>query len=367
MGSRSARRLPDARAPSPEQILRVVDCAYDLACDDDAWVAGLADALTPLVDSGAGVHAFRFDLRHGGLASPVFAGGEDDWRASWREVWWDGLMRRLPGETLRTMVEFGPVSHTTELWAATAAAIPTFEEFLVRGGRDAIPTLGAASAGLRYPDSLNVVARDTSGVGVAFCANRETVVTAAVPKRTRTLLERLVAHVASALRLRRARASEHALDDAEAVVDARGGLVHAAPELAPIARGALRDAARKVLAARRVPADRGPDVLELWRALYGGEFSLLDTFDSDGRRFVIARRNAPGAPSSETALAPRQRRILALLAGGCTNKLIAYELGLAPATVAREIGRLRTLLGAHTGSELVRRARELTRGDEGEA
>jgi DNA-binding NarL/FixJ family response regulator len=80
---------------------------------------------------------------------------------------------------------------------------------------------------------------------------------------------------------------------------------------------------------------------------------LVDQFDRDGRRFLLARRNEPGAVPSR-ALSLRETQIAHLLALGCPNKLIAYELGLSLSSVAAGIAATMRKLGARTRVDLIR-------------
>jgi len=76
-------------------------------------------------------------------------------------------------------------------------------------------------------------------------------------------------------------------------------------------------------------------------------FSLIDRFESDGRRYVIACENAPanGGPARLTA---RERQVVALYRLGADAKLIAYELGLAHATVRVLLSRAARRVGVAT-------------------
>lgn len=368
MGRRSAASA--ARAPArlrAGHVLDVIERAYDVHADDDAWVEGVAQACAPWLDTGAGVHAFRFDLGTGAVGSPALVGGDEAWQGAWRSTWWDGFMCKLSVETLRAMAAFGPVSHTTDLWAATAAQIPTFEELLTRGGRRALASIGASTAGMRYPDSLNVAAADASGLGVALCANRGAVARRPVARETRQIVGRIVAHLAAGVRLRaRVGATRSLVADADAIVDGRGALLHLAPR-AELARAALRDAAADVMRARRrPPGDDDPSaLLSLWRALYAGEYSVLETFDTDGRRYVVARANRPEPPRAmrSEALSERDRRVLVMFGNGCANALIAYQLGISSSAVAASLARARRVLGVASSVELVSAARRLAQGD----
>ncbi len=359
---RAARRGTEAEVSAVAAVLDVVDRAYDVESTDEAWVRGITGASLPLVDSGMGVHGFRFDLATGLVGDPALAGGSDEWASRWREVWWEGFMLRLPPSALRTMAEFGPISHTTDLWAATAKQIPTFEEMLTQRGRGSFESVGAVSTGMQYPDSLNVVAVDASGIGVALCANREQVASAPPDARARWILARVVGHIAAAARLRARLGRSRLLDQADAVLAPHGAVLHAEPSTqARVTREALRAAARDVTSARNKRATDPEDVVGTWRALYAGEFSVVDVFDSDGRRFVVAKSNAPTppAPVRPSAMSKREQQVMALLASGCSNKLIAYELGLTPSTVSKHVRTIARALGAGSTSELVTRARRL--------
>jgi DNA-binding CsgD family transcriptional regulator len=89
--------------------------------------------------------------------------------------------------------------------------------------------------------------------------------------------------------------------------------------------------------------------------LVAGTWSLVDVFDRDGRRYVIAQPNAPVVPPV-TRLSSRESQVVACAALGHSNKLIAYELGLAPSTIAAHLARATAKLGATTRADLVRLA-----------
>ena len=100
--------------------------------------------------------------------------------------------------------------------------------------------------------------------------------------------------------------------------------------------------------------------LESWRALTGGRWSLVDQFDHDGKRYIVAYKNAPAAPTSAVAsLTEREAQVLGYLAQGHSNKLIGYELGLAPSTVAMHLGTAAGKLGTKTRVDLVKAAQRM--------
>jgi DNA-binding NarL/FixJ family response regulator len=138
---------------------------------------------------------------------------------------------------------------------------------------------------------------------------------------------------------------------------------------------ALREA---VAATDRVRRVRLPPeaVLSAWRALHRGCWSIVASVERDGQRLLVARPNAPlrsGAPPASTEAASRRRpesprrlsaqesRVLAALAKGHTNKVIAYDLDLATSTVSTLLARAARKLGCKTRIELARVGGALTR------
>ncbi|MDQ3033769.1 MAG: helix-turn-helix transcriptional regulator, partial [Myxococcota bacterium] len=144
---------------------------------------------------------------------------------------------------------------------------------------------------------------------------------------------------------------------AEAVFAPGGNIVHAiGAAQRPAAREALRQAAIDIDRARTSNVRGTDEALELWRALHLGRWSVLDTFDTDGRRFLVARENAPAADPAPS-LSRREQQVLDLLALGHSNKVIAYDLGISVSSVATHLRRAATKLGVVGTRELIRWAR----------
>jgi DNA-binding NarL/FixJ family response regulator len=139
-----------------------------------------------------------------------------------------------------------------------------------------------------------------------------------------------------------------------AVFDAEGR-VHDASDAAR-EKAALEDLRRAVLTLEKVrgPMRReAPDAaLARWRTLVQGRWSLVDQMDHDGRRYILARENAPAA-SGSALLTARERQIMGFARLGHDNKLIAYELGISHSTVRVLIARAAKKLGVRTRAELV--------------
>ena len=102
------------------------------------------------------------------------------------------------------------------------------------------------------------------------------------------------------------------------------GLEHAETE----AREGLRRAATELERARPGRAPRLPE----WTGLVAARWTLVDHFEVDGKRYLIARRNDDAA-CGLAALTEREREVASHAAVGHSSKLIAYELGLADSTV----------------------------------
>src|SRR5581483_8779299 len=180
------------------------------------------------------------------------------------------------------------------------------------------------------------------------------------PRRARAL-EKIAAHIHAALRLRFRLYGEPIAPprppgvtlETDAVLTPDGKVEHAEGTAREHA-GALRDAAIAIDRARGKMRRRDPDgALEAWRSMVEGEWSLVETFESDGRRYMLARRNAPDAPKVPL-LDPREQTIVGLRARAHGIKLIAYELGLSQSTVSRSLASAMEKLGVVTPAELVR-------------
>lgn len=92
--------------------------------------------------------------------------------------------------------------------------------------------------------------------------------------------------------------------------------------------------------------------------MLAGRWSLIDQFERDGRRYYVARPNAPEPPDHDLEGFPgRERQVVALLALGRSNKAIAYELGLSPSTIGTLLRRATQRVGLTTVAELASWAR----------
>src|SRR5690606_38804763 len=167
-----------------------------------------------------------------------------------------------------------------------------------------------------------------------------------VSPRMRVALGRLTGQFAAALRLRLRPETQAAawLDASGRVLDAEGDAV--------ADRAALRRHALAIERARRAGKDDPEAALASWRALVEGRWTVVERFESDGRRLLIARRNEP-----ETwrlyALSEAERKVVAFLRLSHPAKLIAYELGYSEVMVSRLTQSALRKLGLRTRAELI--------------
>jgi DNA-binding NarL/FixJ family response regulator len=168
------------------------------------------------------------------------------------------------------------------------------------------------------------------------------------------LFAQVAAHLGAGLRLRlaleQAGAGENA---AEAVLDGSARVHHAeGTALRPHAREVLREAVvRRERARTRNGRSEPESALALWEGLVAGRWSLVDHFERDGKRFVVAHRNDPDL-GDPRGLTRRERQVAEYLGLGWSAKQIAYTLGISQAAVSNAVGRAAAKLGIAGRAEL---------------
>jgi len=188
-------------------------------------------------------------------------------------------------------------------------------------------------------------------------------VTCARPRKLyeseQALWHRIAIHWSAASRLA-GRGADMEADDVEAIVTPEGKIADASGAGATTqGRELLRQATQNIDRARSQRGRSDPiAALDLWQGLLAGRWSLVEHFDSDGRRFMLARRNDPGIPDP-TALTRRQRQVVFYVSLGLSNKETAYALGLAENTVSAHLASGLARLHIKSRAELIRTSSEL--------
>lgn len=316
----------------------VVEAAYRVDVAPDVWLRGVATAIRPVLDLGAGVTGLLLDSRGAVPAAPrvIAAVGID-----------------VPDQTVQFHVQMSAASATMQARRAfvAAGAVGILSRIMgaayqsPHGPRALLEAAGAA-------DTVFLLSCPLDDLVCVLTTNVPYVVTG-LPRQKVRLLERLSAHVAAGCRLLHPRVLE-GVEAPDAVLDPRGKLQDARGDAArPDGRAALREAALASERARGSLRRRSPgEAVEIWRALVAGQWSLVDHFDSDGKRHLIARRNERLDPVLRP-LTRREHQVAQLAAQGHGDKLIAYELGLSTGSVATHLTRARAKLGVRSRVELV--------------
>jgi DNA-binding CsgD family transcriptional regulator len=161
--------------------------------------------------------------------------------------------------------------------------------------------------------------------------------------RRREQFTRLSEHLAAGYWLHTLRAQDGApqANTAAAVSTPDGRLLReleGAPELSQ----RLVDAVRGMDRARCRRKKSSPrEAVELWQGLIAGQYTLVESFERDGRRLILALRCRTPRP----ALTEREAAVARAAASGAANKAIASDLGLATSTVGVHIASALRKLG----------------------
>ncbi len=321
-------------------IVSVVEAGYRLDLSGAAWLEEVARAAGPQLMDGLGAFACFFDRDVGDpsqiVSSVTNIDSDDRLLASLRAAFEMGTRE----DRNRSLRLGGPVIRLSDLSDTPLLENPFYAEL-------------AKSIG--FSEMFAIRAMNPDGKGAFF----------ATPTRpgTRRNAEWIArwslvsAHLSAALRLQQAAKATQA--DASAILTPAGRVLSLSKG-AENARDVLRDAAVEMDRSRSKRGRKDErTALAGWRALVDGRWSLVDHFESDGKRHIIAVENAPLTPDPR-ALTPEERPVLHYVAMGHANKLIAYELGIPQGTVATRIAAIMRKLGVGSRVEIVDRYMALT-------
>jgi len=327
-----------ARGPTERDYVRTIEAIYTVDRSQTDWLKGVLESSREWLDGGMGLFGYTWTIAHDGcvrfeqFVDPDKPPGVLATIAS-------GVpphIARLTGQLLRKTV------------CGLASDVLTPETKKV---------FFAPLQAIGIDDTLGINGRETATSGVWIGGHLKR--SRALAPGEEKLYRRIARHLAAGNRLRRRLAGRCPTDaDAAAILTPAGRLEHAIAVSAKTeARDALRAAVVAMDRARGAERHKDPEgAVGRWRVLADARFSLIDRFESDGRRFVVACENQP-VTGAEARLTERERQIVALYRLGADSKLIAYELGLADATVRVLLSRAARRLG-------VRRPRALRPKDD---
>ena len=320
--------------------IAVVEAVYRVGGSDADWLSGLARTAAPLLNRGFGVAAFTARLTDGQLRVLTISsfGGPDN---------------------LASAVEAFTSSADPAMMAKAFSAGPCTTMAAASGGFDKLKGDPASEAMFRVGinDALGVMGSDGTPffTGLSSFLPHATVLS----KQFKTRWARVATHLAAGFRIRRALAELGSLSSnadislgAEAIMNPSGALMHAEGP-AQKARASLARAVVAMDRARSRLRREEPDTaIEAWKGLVKGRWSLIERFDSDGRRFLVARKNDPDS-MGPSALSLQERQVLAGRVRGLSIKLISYDLGRSLSAVSKDLQSGMAKLGVTHESELV--------------
>jgi DNA-binding NarL/FixJ family response regulator len=312
--------------------ISLIEASYALDRTDRDWLDALFDVAQPLFDAGMGSTAWTFRC-----TATSFHLSDVTRRASG----WMKLFIRA-GHAIASQRWFD-LAYRSGATVATASEqvyshLPNDRFLRVTGGR------------LR--DVFVVGGQSGTGLGVAFA-------TMLKEERKASALERkrwpqIAAHLGAGLRLRSlARGLSFDSPPVAAILDSSGAMHDGSNDATTTcAREKLREAVRHIECARTAGGRSDPDAaMDRWEALVDGRWSLVDRFDSDGKRFVIAIRNDLSYPDPR-GLTPRERQVAEFVGLGRTTKEISYILGISAPTVSACTAHAQEKLGLRCLAEL---------------
>lgn len=299
--------------------LDFIETCYDRWSDDTAWAVSLAERCARLVTGASATMAASYEVRSGDGGQFLDINGDGRFVDSgFAGVAIEGMrvINAAPERALLQLSYALPVSSV-----APMSCLPQPHQARLR---EQMPWPSGEYLGLFATlDGVH---------GYQLCPGGPQLVTPS-PRRQAQLL-RLCEHLAAGFWLRRMQAQGGAPAEASAaaVLTPDGVALSQGPDLrSPALQRQLVDAVRAMDRARCRRRKQSPEeATELWQALVGGQYALVESFERNGRRLVLAVRCRVPLPE----LSEREAAVARRAASGRANKQIGAELGLATSTVA---------------------------------
>lgn len=325
-----------------ERALGILDAAYAQGVDDDAWMRSLVEAIAPAFDRGLGMTGYF--VRLGGPGEFEGHGHVPSTSLDIARVW-QILLDQAGREFMRQAHLLGPFATTdTESFARLEGAglgIRTIDGFRA-GGAAGLMAINPDGHGIAFGTYSPKDGFPEHGAHWPWNTELE-----------RDFWERVVPHLITAYRLRRLLRAQ--APQPEAILQPDGRLVHAEP--AAQKKSSQDELRQAVVRIDRAHSERDSRALDLWRCMIQKRWTLVDRFEHDGRRYVVAYPNEAQVDLADPRLSERERVVTAAAALGHSNKLIAEELDLAESTVATHLSRAARKLGVRNRTELVHAVR----------
>ena len=327
--------------PRASDAIDIVEASYDMEANTTEWLANLLRVAAPTLDRGMGCMA---------TLSAGWLNGE----LAVRGMALEGAAQDLPGKfgEASQKVPSTEIAQTTETCAGKVGSLYEFRDQMQE-------THAILTEYIGCKDILGVWALDPNLAGVHISAPSKRIVKLTAPERM--LLQQLAVHITAGSRLRFSLSNSlpEPVGLGEALLEPKQWRISEVAEDVkdPALLNTVREEAARVDRARGKLRREDPEAaLALWQGLVRGRWSLIDWFDADGRRFVLAKPNAPkfGDPRG---LTEAEQQVTAYAAQGESGKMIGYRFGLAPQRVSDLLKSAMRKLGASTQAQLVEKMR----------
>jgi DNA-binding CsgD family transcriptional regulator len=324
--------------------LRIVEAAYTWLPREADWLDHLIEAAKPY-STGGGVLACTVTCTRGAKLGTITSGGGAD--SSTQDAV-ESFCRAVPSTVARSL--FAPTE-----FAGNAAWR------LERLAKERKVPVEKLTGGAHLPSMWAVIAGDPrqQAILLGFPARASVDPSAPFPHDESRALGLVGAHLGAAMRLRAIApvSAEDAANDpmTEAVMTPDGRVLHASGEArSQKMRESLSEALLRSERARtRLCRVDAGEALDLWTALVEGRWSVVETTERDGKRFLLARKNSLASPDL-LALTKDESDVVWLTVQGHSTKYIAYELGLSETMVTRRLARAMRKLRVDSRRDLLR-------------
>jgi DNA-binding CsgD family transcriptional regulator len=326
-------------------FVQIVERSYEVDRDERAWMNGVIEVTRPMLDRGLGFVATLYDVSNVGHPSASVVAQHDVSRDYDEEIV-RAAFRSLSPECVRNLV------------TSTGCHLLRWDARFTESSSESagLRSLPLVPSPFEPTDVVVVNAADPTGHGCFISANvrRGT----SLSRAKRVTWARIAAHLCAGLRLRRRLATTGARETIDAIVTPGGRIDHAEEAAkSSVVREAIARAARTQERARGPLRRSAPeDAIREWKGLVAARWTLVEQFDHDGHRYLVARRNDPlEGKQWIDALTRREHQVVAYASLGHWNKLIAYELGIADSTVRVLLTRAAAKAGVRSRKDLVER------------
>lgn len=330
-----------------DRRIALVEAAYNLEVAPTEWLPNLLRAGGEIFDFGQG------------CAGAIVTGTSQQGEPLVSQVHTENAPKDLATRLARAARDADP-----SFAEATPSPTPTMVRTLaeVRRSHPRVHTALTHHVGCKDMLALWAVDADVHGVGIHIPSSR----LIDLDRKDRRRWQMLSTHICAGHRLRRRLGDTHrgvplkeisaeggALLDPKDLSFAQGACGAAGGD----ARSAIRNAAIQMDRARdRIRHGEVDEALQLWEDVVRGRWSVVDWFDTDGRRFILALPNT-GPALDPRGLTEREYQVATQAGSGESSKVIAYNLGISRSRVSTLLQGAMRKLGVQTRAHLVIRIR----------